>query len=262
MMSAISSSNARSLLALIPGAYFLQSRVKGVQDVIYLVATSFLPAWWMLVRLANQRLVEATTNFALGYVAFIAMYELGYLANDLFDARRPGGRKRWSGSSGVAFVTTFVLIRIALWVLIGWTTGWIIEPVWLAATACLAIVFALHNLIEAPAPRSATFVQLALLRFIVPVIGALDPARLPLAMLIAILLYVYLRWLAYLDSKDLLRIAERRQPIFAVVQMLVLGPVVCLISLVAATTLPLEIWAFLVLLYFARQATERRRLRI
>lgn len=259
-MSATSNSSARSLLALLPGAYFLLSRVKGAQDLIYLVATSFLPAWWMLIRLGGQGIIEATTNFVLGYIAFIAVYEFGYLANDLFDARRPGGRKRWNGSSGPAFVAAFILVRVVVWALIGWFTSWIFSPVWLAATACLSIVFTLHNLIEAAAPRSATFAQLGLLRFIMPIIGALAPARLPLAMLIALLLYVYLRWLAYLDSKELLRIAERRQPRFALVQMLLFCPIVGLISLIAATTMPLEIWSFLVLLYFARQALERRRL--
>ncbi|UUR08415.1 hypothetical protein [Sphingomonas glaciei] len=244
-----------------PGGYFLLSRVKGAQDLIYLIATSFLPAWWMLVRLGGQGMIEATTNFVLGYLAFIAVYELGYLANDLFDARRPGGRKRWSGASGTAFVTAFIILRVGVWTLIGWATGWILDPVWLAATACLAVVFALHNLIEATAPRSATFVQLGLLRFIVPIIGALEPARLPLAMLVALLLYVYLRWLAYLDSKDLLRIADRRQPRFALVQMLLLGPIVALITLIAATTLPLEIWSLLTLLYLSRQALDERRSR-
>ncbi|NJC06479.1 hypothetical protein GGQ97_002272 [Sphingomonas kaistensis] len=258
-MSITSSSDSRSLLALLPGAYFLQSRVKGAQDLLYLVATSFVPAWWMLVRLGGQGLVEAAANFTLGYLAFIAVYELGYLANDLFDARRPGGRKRWSGSSGAAFVAPFILIRLIVWGLVGWATGWIANPVWLGGTACLVLVFALHNLIQAAAPRSATFVQLGLLRFIMPVIGALEPARLPLALLIALLLYVYLRWLAYLDSKDLLRIAERRHPRFALVQMLLLGPIVGLTSLIGATSLPLEIWGFLMLLYASRQALERRR---
>jgi hypothetical protein len=140
-------------------------------------------------------------------------------------------------------------------------TGWLFDPLWLAATACLTIVFALHNLIEAPAPRSATFVQLALLRFIMPIIGALDRDRLPLAMLIALLLYVYLRWLAYLDSKDLLKMPNRRAPRFALVQMALLAPLVTLVGVMASTTLPLEIWAFLLLLYGARQTLERQRTR-
>jgi hypothetical protein len=151
-----------------------------------------------------------------------------------------------------------VLVRFGTWALIGWAMGWISNPVWLAATACFVFVFALHNIIEASAPRSATFVQVGLLRFIMPIIGALAPERLPLALLVTMLLYIYLRWLAYLDSKDLLRLAGRRSPRFALVQMLLLGPIVVLITLAAGSTPALEMWGFLLLLYIARQVLERR----
>lgn len=249
--------DGRKLLALIPGAYFLQTRIDGPRALLYTVGTSFIPAWWLLVRLGGEPATSAAASFALGYLAFIAVYELGYLANDLLDAKRPGGRQRCAFIAGPVYVLLFAATRLACWSGIGWATGWLADPLWLAGHVAMLIVFALHNLLGPPAPRSATFVQLALLRFTLPILGALPKVALPLVLLLGLLLYVYLRWLAYLDSKALLAMPARKDANFGLLQIALLLPVLSFIALGTNSTLPLELWLWFVLLYFGWMLAAR-----
>lgn len=257
----MSSSSLMRGLALVPGGYFLLTRVSGARDALYLVGTSFVPAWWYLARSTELDPVTALGSFAIGYLAFIASYELGYLANDLWDARRdPGGRQRAPFLTGTLSKVAFVAIRLLTWLLVASVTGWSSNSSWLAGFAALAVVFALHNVVPAWA-RSATFMQLAVLRFSLPVMGPLPASAAPLLLLLALLLYASMRWLAYLDSKGMLTMEARRTPSFGAVQMALQAPVIGLIALLAGSTLPLELWGWFFFLYgaWALKASRSRR---
>ena len=255
----MSSLDGHKLFALIPGAYFVQTRIEGPRALLYTIGTSFIPAWWLLVRLAGEPPMSAIGTFALGYLAFISLYELGYLANDLLDARRPGERQRCAFTAGPVYVLLFTVLRLGCWAGIGFATSWIADALWLSGHLAMVVVFALHNLIESPAPRSATFVQLALLRFILPILGALPAMALPLALLLALLLYVYLRWLAYLDSKSLLAMPARKDGNFGLIQIGLLLPILFVVAIGTSSTLPLELWLWFVFLYFGWLVAGRRK---
>ena len=254
----MSSFSARALLALLPGAYFVQTRVKDLRDLLYLLGTSFVPAAWFLYRSTDLGVDGALLSFGLGYLAFIAVYELGYLANDRWDAERgPGGRKRMPFKAGAPFLLAFVALRLLVWTAVAASTEWWRNPVWLGGFAALAAAFTLHNILRSPEARSASFVQLAVLRFSLPVIGPLPVALVPLLLLLALLLYAYLRWLGYLDSKALLAMPARKDRHFGTVQMAVLAPVIFFVAVVAGSTLPLELWAWYLFLYAAWGSLKR-----
>jgi hypothetical protein len=99
-MSGFSWKKAASLL---PFGYYAVTRGTDTRELGFLVATSWIPAIWILFRLGGDGIGPAAFTFAIGYVAFIAIYELGYLVNDSWDAARsPDGRKRLPFETGIA----------------------------------------------------------------------------------------------------------------------------------------------------------------
>lgn len=250
--------NGSPAFVLVPSFYFFSTRINRFLDAIFLVTTSYVPAYWILARVADVTPVEAGILFLLGYLCFISFYEIGYFFNDSWDAaRQKGGRRRIGFSPGVGYSSLFVAVRLAAWGGAAYFVGWLENPVWLACYGALGLAMAQHNLIASSAFRAASFYELAVLRFICPIIGALPREQLVSALLPALLLYTYVRYLSYLDSKDLLAMPERRLPSFGVVQIAMLAPLVCLIAYMLNDQVLLELLVYFFLV-FAGFAVLRR----
>ena len=248
----ISSFRAAPAFALIPFGYLAATRLKSVRDVGFLVATSWLPAIWLIIRLGDFHPVSAALQFLAGYLAFIAIYELGYLINDMWDARRAGdGRKRFDHEISPLYVAVFAVIRLALWAVIAMRTGWIEMPVWLAGYAALIIALGQHNLARSKGLRLASFLELATLRFLLPILAAIPRAALWVAILIAVILYAYPRFLAYMDSKGILQLQERQQAGFGASQLAWLAPLLLFIAYATSTAVIAELLGYFILAYGA-----------
>lgn len=245
-----STSSAARALTLVPFLYFVRTRVKGNVDFAYLVASSWIPAIWIAFRLTDLGPEGAALSFLAGYLCFIAIYEIGYLANDVWDARKdPAGRQRLGFVPGPTYVILFVLVRLATWAAVARWFGWLDDLLFLSFYAALVAAFAQHNLIRSAALRSASFYQLSLLRFSAPIIGLLQGAEVAVTLLIAALLYSYFRFLSYLESKSLLAMPERRRPAFGLIQTAMLMPTLLFAAFATGETLILEIGLYLLLLY-------------
>jgi hypothetical protein len=141
-------------------------------------------------------------------------------------------------------------------------TGWIHGGPWLAGYAALAIALAQHNLIASPALRITSFFELSVLRFVLPVIGALDGAHYLETTLAALLFYTYLRYLSYIESKGVLDMPERRAPAFQLKQTLMIAPLVGWVALLSRSTVLVELLAYFCVVYaawaVARRATHNK----
>ena len=238
--------NRSPALLLVPWLYYCATRVNRPLDLVFVVATSYVPAWWILVRVAELDLLQATLSFVLGYLCFVSFYEIGYFFNDSWDSKRQeGGRQRIGFSPGAFYSALFVTVRLGCWAGLGYALGWFGNPIWLGCYLALALAMLQHNLITSSAYRAASFFQLAVLRFVCPIAAALRPEQFVLALLPATLLYTYLRYLSYLDSKDLLAMPERRLPAFGAVQIAMLTPLVALIAYATGSPVLFEL-----LIYF------------
>jgi hypothetical protein len=237
-------------LSLVPFFYFLVTRISGLRDLAYLAASSLLPGLWLVWRLGEYGPIEAIVRFALGYLAFIAIYELGYFLNDAWDARRrPSGRQRIPFVWGVVYAATFVALRLVAWPAIGWATGWLWSPLWLAAFGALILAFGQHNVISAAALRSATFVQLSTLRFVIPVLPSIAPESVAAVIAAALLFYTYFRFLSYLESKDLLQMPDRRAGSFQLLQTLMLTPLILFLAYTSGLAVIFELWVYFVVIF-------------
>ena len=243
-------SGSSRLLTLVPFGYLLVSRASRPKDLAYLVASSWIPAIWLAFRLSGTDLPAALAGFALGYIAFLCVYEIGYLVNDSWDAARSeSGRHRLKFAVGPSYAIAFVLIRACCWAAIGWATGWWADALWLGTYALLVIAFCEHNLLASPALRLASFGQLAVLRFLAPIVALVPRDHIGAALLCAVIFYAYLRALSYLESKDLLTMPERRAPAFGFRQMLLLVPASVALALVLKEPVIAELMAYSLLVY-------------
>ena len=254
-----SGSSAAKFLALIPFVYLAQSRLKSVRDVGYLVATSWLPAIWILARFADDGLANPALLFAAGYLCFIAIYEIGYLANDAWDAAKAtDGRRRIGFRVGPVYALVFVAIRVAFWLLVAGRLGWLSNLLWLACYAALLLAFAQHNLIRSGALRSASFFQLATLRFVLPIVASLPQEGLAPAFVAAFLFYTYFRFLSYLESKRLLTMPQRKGSWFGLAQIVILAPLWLLMSYLLSTTVIAEVGLYFTVFYAAAGLAQSR----
>jgi len=246
----ISSSRVIRVLALVPFGYFALTRLKAPRDYAYLIASSWLPGFWLIYRLTELDLTATAVAFSAGYFAFIAAYEVGYLINDAWDtARSKDSRKRIDFAMGWPFVALFLLIRIGAWVAVGIKSGWIDHPIWLAGYGALAIAFTQHNLSQSKALRLASFYELATLRFLLPIAAVIPRSAISIVILIALLLYVYPRFLAYMDSKAVLSLDERKRPGFGFQQLAFLTPVILYLAYLSGTNVLAELLAYFLVVH-------------
>ena len=244
------SMSSSRIISLIPSGYLLTTRINGARDLAYLIATSWVPALWLLMRAAGLNPVHATLIFVAGYLAFISIYEIGYLANDVWDARRSrGGRRRAEFAAGRAYVALFLAIRIGLWVAIGLSTGWLENGAWLAGNAALAIIIAQHNLVDQKGLRIISFYGLATLRLLMPILALLPARSMAAAVLIAMIPYALPRLLAYMESKGLLELEQRRTARFGLLLQLSFVPLCSILAYWLDARVLLEVLVYFIVIH-------------
>jgi hypothetical protein len=199
---------------LLPFAYFYKTRLsKGA--LAFHALFEWLAAAWLVTCVGASTIGQDLLTMALVYLAFISLYELGYMANDLHAARHESdGRRRGPQGAATQWVAAWVLVRIAAFlgvtaVLDQWSQlGW-----WFFFAALLA-VFALHNWLEDREMKTSTFAWLAWFRFMAPVMFVVQDSQRMGIGLAAAIGYVAFRQLGYLDSKGLLKMPGRQRHAF------------------------------------------------
>jgi hypothetical protein len=248
------------MLALVPFLFMAGTRLSTLRDAAYIAGTQWIPGIWILYRLGGTDLALSAGWYALGFLAFVSFYEIGYLANDVWDARRhPGGRKRVPFVTSRTYIAAFVAIRISLWLAIGLATGWIESTLWLGAYSALTVLIVAHNVVRSSSLRIATFWQLACLRFLVPLLGILPREQLLPAFALCVLFYVHFRYLAYLDAKSLLVMPERKALTFGLGQLFFLAPIVLFLAFALDSPIFMEFLVYFALLYAGYAAIAGRK---
>lgn len=199
---------------LLPFTYFFDTRLRG-GSVAFHAIFEWLAAVVLVLVVGGANPAQALIAAGLSYLAFISLYEIGYLVNDLFASRKEdGGRQRGPQGAGGAWVTAWFIVRLAAFMLATMLMGKLAAPEWWSFFVALSIVFALHNELSDREFKAISFLWLAWFRFMAPVMFVVsDSQRLGVG-LAAAMAYSSFRLFGYLDSKGLLHMPGRQRPGF------------------------------------------------
>lgn len=198
-------------LYLLPFSYFYDTRLRSGSLAFHAVF-EWLAAAVLVLVVGAAGSVQALLAAGLSYLAFISLYEIGYLFNDLFASRKEvGGRQRGpQGASGM-WVTAWFAARLAAFMFATVLMEKQATPEWWSFFAALSVVFALHNRLTDRELKAATFLWLAWFRFMAPVMFVVqDTQRMGIG-LAAAMAYASFRLFGYLDSKGLLQMPGRQR---------------------------------------------------
>lgn len=195
---------------LFPAYYFFRTRLSAGSAAFHVVF-EWGAALLLILVFPADAVHEALFGGILAYLAFISVYELGYLMNDYYAfARESNGRDRRVTALQSHWIAGMVAARLLVFaaVSLSWHGAGTVE--WWCFFSALGMVFCLHNLMRDPQLKILTFAWLSWLRFMAPVIFVVQADQLMGIGFGAAAGYVGFRALGYLDSKDMLDMPDRR----------------------------------------------------
>ena len=202
------------LAYLLPFSYFWVTRLRNGSIGFHLLF-EWLAAAVVVVALDPANAADGLCIALLSYLAFISLYEIGYIANDLFAARKEAdGRLRGPQGTPLGWVAGWVLARLAVFALVSYVLHKAGDVMWWALFGGLAVVFAMHNHLRERELKAGTFLWLSWYRFMAPIMFAVPVAYLPGIAFGCAITYSAFRQFGYLDSKGLLVMPGRKRPVF------------------------------------------------
>lgn len=199
---------------LLPFTYFFDTRLREGSIAFHFIF-EWLAAVVLVVLLGDVRPVQALVAMGLSYIAFISLYEIGYLVNDLFASHNEtDGRQRGPQDANGLWMGSWCVVRLMAFILATNLIGKLSSPEWWTFFVALGVVFALHNGLRDRELKAATFLWLAWFRFMAPVIFVVQDSQLLGIGLAAAMAYASFRLFGYLDSKGLLQMPGRQRSSF------------------------------------------------
>ncbi|WP_026462935.1 hypothetical protein [Adhaeribacter aquaticus] len=249
---------------LFPFTYFFRSRLQAVTDIVFHLYYEWLLAFVLLFYFSGNEFWLSVHNFLLAYLAFISIYEIGYLGNDVYSVRNETDpRLRIKNFNPTNFqLMVWVLFRVAVFfVITDYLKVWGNYEWWIFY-AVIVVFFYLHNVIKQKELKTFTFINLAFTRFLAPVFIFLSNEHLLLIVPSVLLCYVFYRTLTYMDSKGLLNLPTRKEASFKVNYYLLLGGVSALLSVLVDSFIPVFINVYYLIFWIAffikEKGVERR----
>lgn len=199
---------------LLPFTYFWSSRLRTGNIGFHLVF-EWIAVAVVVAALCADTLRESLLGALISYLAFISVYEIGYMANDFFAAKKElDGRHRGGQGTPDSWVFCWIVARILAFIGLTWWLGTQYLPSWWAFFIGLAVSFAMHNLMTDRELKSGTFTWLSWFRFMAPIMFVV-PAEQLLGIAFACgMTYSAFRQFGYLDSKGLLAMPGRKRIVF------------------------------------------------
>jgi hypothetical protein len=222
------------LFFFIPFGYFLKTRLNTRSALLFHGYAEYLLGVLMLIY-AGWEPMMAVVNFILAYLAFISVYEIGYIVNDFISVKFEHKPRKRLGDLELPTTTVYIgiAIRIIVFLVLTWWLHQLVSSLWWTYYLTLSFVFFLHNILKRKEYKIFTFISLAVLRFYAPIFLFLDTAFLVTTISGVLLFYVFFRTITYIDSKGLLMIPSRTSFGFKTNYYLILLPISFLISLLS-----------------------------
>jgi hypothetical protein len=232
----------KNILTFLPFFYFQQTRLKRVKDWAFHGLYEWIPG--IIILSVNLPLSTAILQFLIYYLAFISLYEIGYIANDQLAHGETEGRVRRRKLQTWEIILA-VLVRVATFFAI---TSLIasddLRDHWYVWNALLVVTFAIHNLLKPVALKCVTFCSLAFIRFFSPLCVMIDATLFQVLAVPIVLHYVLFRLITYMDSKNLLSGFDRKTNGFRFGYYLLMLPFSMLLYLIYNSSVPLIVTGY------------------
>lgn len=229
-------------MLFIPFIYFLKTRLNSFKAIIFQIFFEWTPS--ILLVYYSSISFSFVPEWLAYYLAFVCIYEIGYLVNDQIAFHREAERRRARLFTRLE-ISVFIAIRIVTFLFISYITkaG---SSQWWSWYLLLIFVFSFHNILRQNALKIITFSYLTFARFFSPIIILIGVMNVNLLLPISIH-YVLFRLITYMDSKNL--IGFNRQTNFFRITFHLLGGVIsfCL-TLITNAYMPLWISAYYILI--------------
>jgi hypothetical protein len=225
--------------------------MKGVRGFSFNALTAWVPGI-LLVLLQDESIGwSALVRYAFGYIIFISMYELGYLANDTWGLRKDETpRRRICVDFSNLFFLLFVCVRVAVVILLASLLG-ILDASWFHGILIATIlVIALHNLVTTQSVKFITFIQMSAIRFSAPVLIATGSSSVATTLISGLMFFALPRLLTYQYSKGRLNLPERTEAWYALANMAAMGPMVVVAYALFAEPNVVVVWMYFLLFQF------------
>lgn len=201
------------LLLCLPFSYAFTSRYK--DDLKFYLLIEYLPAVLISIVFGRFSTVANLACCGLSFLAFISVYEIGYLVNDYISVRWEGNpRLRGSIEAGPLLFSLWCLVRCLAF----WGISRMLQPAVGGAFwgfyVFLVLVFAAHNLLRRKEIKICTFYWLSLCRFVAPTLWLVKGEHFASLLAAGAILYSGFRLLGYMESKRLLNLPNRKSSSF------------------------------------------------
>ncbi len=198
----------------VPFLYFFNTRLK-VSSIAFHLVFEWFPVVILIFAFYSFQSLHYLIDAFLCYLAFISLYEIGYILNDrVSSSQELNGRGRGSLSLSALYVSLFILTRVFIFLALSHITEFGNQTSWWTFHFSLLSVFMLHNKLRNSDYRVPTFSCLAWFRFISPIIFIVpEDVRFGIAFA-AVIGYGNFRQLGYMDSKGLLLFPNRKNRFF------------------------------------------------
>lgn len=250
-----------TLKFLLPFSYFFRSRLQAMKDIVFHFYYEWLLAFALLFYFSGYDVFFSVENFLLAYFAFIAIYEIGYLGNDVYSVRyetAPRLRIKNFNPDNLQ-LTIWIVFRVAVFLSITHYLGLWSSFAWWVFYGAIVVFFYLHNELRQKELKSFTFINLAFTRFLAPIFIFITSEQLLLIVPSILLCYVLYRTLTYMDSKKLLNMPSRPLPAFKVNYYLLIGGVSGVLTIILNSYIPLLINAYYLIFWLAFYLKEKFR---
>lgn len=193
----------------LPVSYFQATRLNKWVYVAYNGLVEWIPAL-ALALFYNDFAVSVAGKVLLSYLAFISLYEIGYITNDYFSEKfetDPRGRlEQINGNSSVIYGLIFV--RVLFFAVFSYLLGHLTNPLWLTFYSMMLLTFLLHNTVSTEL-RIPSFFSLSSFRFFAPIIVLLDVKVLIILIPVILLNNSLYRTIVYSSNKGIFILKNR-----------------------------------------------------
>lgn len=231
-----------------------------MQSLVFHGWYEWIAGIFMLVLLSNMSVFDSLISYVKAYLPFIALYEIGYLVNDYYSVKKEDNPRLRMDMNNVQEweVLSWILIRLLFAFLFAWLTG-VGTMIWFFFALAMVLVFAVHNFLKVKELKFLTFIHLALFRFLLPILPFLLLNQLQLVIPVVLVNYVLYRSVNYLDSKNMLRMENRKEAWFKLSFYLLLIPLNIILLVVFENNLPIYFNIFYLVFWLAYFIVSRFR---